>query len=106
MITQFQHLYFDGRLSGTTIKGGYLVPKIKDLAAAYELTYYCINENDLMNIALMNKIFSSRNCILEYKTKGLTTVSPKLEYNKPIDEPIPLLPEEEQIANMLIAKKR
>ena len=40
--------------------------------------------------------------IIEYRIDGLTTVSPKLEYNKPIQMPIPLLPEEEQNKNMLL----
>jgi acetolactate synthase-1/2/3 large subunit len=105
MITQFQELYFEGRMSGTTGVGGYVVPNIVDLAAAYGLSYYLINVDDLENKVLMDSIFSSRNCIIEYRTNGLTTVSPKLEYNKPIQMPIPLLPEEEQNANMLIIKK-
>jgi acetolactate synthase-1/2/3 large subunit len=96
MITQFQHLYFDGRMSGTTIKGGYVVPNIKDISAAYGLAYFKVLESDLKNIILMDSIFSTRNCIIEYLTDGLTTVSPKLEYNKPIDMPIPLLPENER----------
>ncbi len=102
MITQFQQLYFDGRLSGTSYSGGYVVPNIKDIAAAYGLPYYAIEESDLVNETLMQEIFSLNNCIVEYITSGLTTVSPKLEYNKPIHTPIPLLPEDEQNANMLI----
>lgn len=104
MITQFQELYFGGRLSGTSFKGGYVVPNIKDISAAYGLTYFRITESDLTNKVLMSKIFSSRNCIIEYKTDGLTTVSPKLEYNKPIEMPIPLLPEDEHNDNMLTTK--
>ena len=100
MITQFQHLYFDGRMSGTTIKGGYVVPNIKDISAAYGLGYFKIYEDDLKNKILMDSIFSARNCIIEYLTEGLTAVSPKLEYNKPIHMPIPLLPKEEQNLNM------
>jgi len=106
MITQFQELYFEGRMSGTTGIGGYVVPNIKELAAAYGLSYYSINEGDLVNNTLMENIFTSRNCIVEYRTNGLTAVSPKLEYNKPIEMPIPLLPEEEQNENILIYKKK
>ncbi len=104
MITQFQNLYFGGRMSGTTGGGGYVVPRIKELAAAYGLVYYCVNEQDLNNSTLLDEIFSNRNCIIEYITTGLTTVSPKLEYNKPINMPIPLLPEVEQEENMKIVK--
>jgi len=106
MITQFQHLYFDGRMSGTTIKGGYVVPNIKDISVAYGLGYFRISEDDLNNQILMDNIFSTRNCIIEYVIDGLTTVSPKLEYNKSIAMPIPLLPENEQNANMLISNVR
>ena len=106
MITQFQQLYFGGRLSGTTYKGGYVVPNIKDISAAYGLTYYRLTETDLIHEELMNEIFTSRNCIVEYITGGLTSVSPKLEYNKPIEMPIPLLPEEEHDANMYFEKKK
>ena len=101
MITQFQESYFEGRMSGTTGIGGYVVPTIKHIADAYKLSYYLIEENDLKNENLMNEIFSLRNCIIEYKTKGLTTVSPKLEYNQPIQKPYPFLSDEEQKGNML-----
>ncbi len=102
MITQFQSLYFEGRMSGTTPVGGYVVPEIKDLASAYGLKYYLIKEVDLTNKPLTDEIFSTRNCIIEFRTEGLTSVSPKLEYNKPIEMPIPLLPDEEQKNNMLV----
>ena len=39
--------------------------------------------------------FVSRNCIVEYVIEGLTSVSPKLEFDKPISRPTPLLPLEE-----------
>ena len=37
MITQFQHLYFDDLMAGTTAEGGYLVPNIEALACSYGL---------------------------------------------------------------------
>lgn len=95
MITQFQQLYFGGRMSGTTPQGGYLVPDIRHLAASYGLPYFLISEKELQDRTLLKAIFSSRNAIIEYTISGLTTVSPKLEYNKPIDQPTPQLPEEE-----------
>jgi acetolactate synthase I/II/III large subunit len=101
MITQFQHLYFEDRMIGTTQKGGYQVPDIKSLAFSYGLSYFCISEKDLSNDVLMNEIFFSRNCIIEYLIEGLTTVCPKLEYNKPIEMPLPLLPDLELSENMI-----
>ena len=38
---------------------------------------------------------SSDPVLINYMVNGLTTVSPKLEFNKPIDMPSPQLPDEE-----------
>ena len=89
MITQFQSLYFDGRMNATTDKGGYLIPDFKELAKAYGLKYYRIDETSLENKSLMSEIFTERNCVVDFWTDGLTTISPKLEYNKPIYQPTP-----------------
>ena len=44
----------------------------------------------------MNRIFNNITpCIIEYMTEGLTTVSPKLEYDSPIWNPSPKLEKEE-----------
>ena len=100
MITQFQGLYFDNRMEGTTKEGGYLVPNIKSIGESYNLPYFQINENDLVNENLMKNIFETRNCIIEYVINGLTSVSPKLEYNRPIEQPMPILSDEELKAMM------
>lgn len=99
MITQFQHLYFDDRMTGTTSKSGYIVPDIQNLASAYSLRYSLITEDDLKDIDHFESIIKSSD-LIEYKINGLTTVCPKLEYNKPIEKPIPLLPEKEQKSAM------
>jgi acetolactate synthase-1/2/3 large subunit len=95
MITQFQHLYFDDRMTGTTADGGYLVPGIEMIAKAYGLPYCYMTEDDLSDELFLKREFSAGNCIIEYVIDGLTTVSPKLEFDKPIESPSPLLPEEE-----------
>lgn len=96
MITQFQGLYFNNNMVGTTEQGGYVVPKIEDLSKAYSLDYYKISEQDLSNKELMKRIFDNTTpCIIEYMTEGLTTVSPKLEYDSPIWNPSPKLEKEE-----------
>jgi acetolactate synthase-1/2/3 large subunit len=82
MITQFQHLYFDDRMEGTTSDGGYLVPDLKSIADAYNLDY---TTEDL----------GKSGCLFDYRIEGLTTVSPKLEYNQPIYNPSPYLPKDE-----------
>lgn len=91
MITQFQHLYFNDRMAGTTAQGGYIEPDIAKMAESYRLPYISIDETCLD----LDNMIPSGCCIVDYHIKGLTTVSPKLEYNKPISKPIPLLPDEE-----------
>ena len=92
MITQFQHLYFNNLMAGTTADGGYLVPDIKALAESYGLVYGCLSDKTAKDEA--EAIFKNAN-LIEYKIDGLTTVCPKLEYNKPIESPIPSLSKEE-----------
>lgn len=92
MITQFQHLYFNNLMAGTTADGGYLVPDIKALAESYGLVYGCLSDKTAKDEA--EAILKKAN-LIEYKIDGLTTVCPKLEYNKPIESPIPSLSKEE-----------
>ncbi len=101
MITQFQHLYFGDRLAGTSQSGGYMVPNIESLAKSYGLPYIQINNNNIEDKAIWDLINNSRNCIIEYCIEGLTTVCPKLEYNKPIYNPTPLLASDELSANLI-----
>lgn len=89
MITQFQSLYFEGRMNATTKAGGYCTPSFKRMAEAYGLPYFRLDERQLSNKELVNKVFLMRNCVVEFVTDGLTTISPKLEYNKPIYKPTP-----------------
>lgn len=89
MITQFQHLYFNDRMPATTEPGGYRTPDFSAIARAYSLEYFCLTEDDLENSILLDEVFSRRNCIVEFVTDSLTTVSPKLEYNKPVYKPSP-----------------
>ena len=96
MITQFQHLYFDNRMYGTTRTGGFVNPDIESLAKAYGLSYLELKENELNIMDLK----SDSPVLVNYRVNGLTTVSPKLEYNKPIDMPSPQLPIDEQTNNV------
>ena len=89
MITQFQSLYFEGRMNATTQEGGYCTPDFKKMSEAYGLKYYRIDEELLEDCKLMSDIFSNKNCVIEFVTDGQTTISPKLEYNKPIYRPTP-----------------
>ena len=90
MITQFQTLYFNSNMAGTTKEGGYLVPDIKKLAEAYNLSYKYINN-------LFSKdIIAECGTIYEIKLPNLTSVVPKLEFDKDLDNMNPYLPEDER----------
>lgn len=90
MITQFQHLYFNDRMYGTTKAGGFINPDLKTMAKAYGVRYSEYTSDSLNEFET-----SDGPRMINYVVSGLTTVSPKLEYNKPIDKPSPQLPEEE-----------
>lgn len=90
MITQFQHLYFNDRMYGTTNAGGFINPDLKTIAKAYGVRYSVYMSDSLNEFET-----SDGPAMINYVVGGLTTVSPKLEYNKPIDKPSPQLPEEE-----------
>lgn len=87
MITQFQQLYFNNRMFGTTQESGYLEPSIKAIASAYNIPYIKMDENNID----FSHMEENRYCLVDYTIDGLTTVSPKLEFNKPIYQPSPLL---------------
>lgn len=91
MITQFQHLYFNDNMAGTTAAGGYLIPNMPAVAESFGFPYYQMNEDNIDTDALSKDGFA----LIDYHISGLTTVCPKLEYNKPIWEPLPLISTEE-----------
>lgn len=86
-ITQFQHLHFNDNMAGTTAKGGYLIPNMPAVADSFGFPYYQMEENNINTAALSTNGFA----LIDYHISGLTTVCPKLEYNKPIWTPLPLL---------------
>jgi len=95
MITQFQSLYFNSNMAGTTKSGGYEVPNIKHIANACNLDYICVN-------AVSKQNFSNIGVgkIIEIMINGLTTVVPKLEFDQPLYNMIPYLSDDE-IADIL-----
>ncbi len=104
MITQFQELYFNKNMVATTSGGGYLVPKLEKISEAYNLPYYRVNVKCLGDVDFMQAIFSKRNCIIEFLTEGETKVSPKLEFDKNIENPSPYLDDNELRANMIVSE--
>ncbi|MFP3089904.1 thiamine pyrophosphate-binding protein [Treponema sp. TIM-1] len=90
MITQFQTLYFESNMAGTTSDGGYEIPDIKYIAKACGLEYEHID--DVMNKKVPD---FSRGKIVEIELNELTTVVPKLEFNQPLYNMIPYLDADE-----------
>lgn len=76
MITQFQKLYFGGNLHGTTASGGYITPDWSMMARSYGLEYRLVSPDEVTPQLLKGPI------LIEIDTQGLTTVVPKLEYDK------------------------
>ncbi|NBK97185.1 MAG: thiamine pyrophosphate-binding protein [Erysipelotrichia bacterium] len=95
MINQFQRLYFDSRFFGTHPTYGYENPNYEQMSRAYGLIYYRITEENLNNKEYMDKVFNTSTCLIEYIIDGFTSVCPKLEYDKPIENPSPSLSIEE-----------
>jgi acetolactate synthase-1/2/3 large subunit len=90
MITQFQTLYFESNMAGTTREGGYNVPDIKYFAKACDLEYEYVD--DVINEKPPG--FSGGK-IVEIRLNGPTTVVPKLEFNQPLYNMIPYLDADE-----------
>lgn len=91
MITQFQHLYFDDRMVGTTEEGGYWLPSIENIAKAYNLPYYQVDGNK----PEFPEDITGKGCIIDCIIGNSTVVCPKLEFDKPIYNMLPLLNEDE-----------
>jgi acetolactate synthase-1/2/3 large subunit len=86
LITQFQALYLDSNMAGTTSEGGYEVPDINYLAKAYGLEYERLD--DVMTEKTPD-FFGGK--IVEIRLKELATVVPKLEFNQPLHNMTPYL---------------
>jgi acetolactate synthase-1/2/3 large subunit len=86
MITQFQTLYFESNMAGTTKKGGYDVPAIQYFVKACDLEYEYVD--DVINKKLPH--FSGGK-IIEIGLSELTTVIPKLEFDQPLYNMVPYL---------------
>jgi len=103
MITQFQNLYFQSNKVGTIEEKGYLVPNIGMISKAYFLDYFCFDSESMQDKSALDKAFTnSRPALIEFKVGCVTTVSPKLEVNNPIEDVSPKLNRVELANAMLI----
>ena len=103
MITQFQSLYFHSNLAATTPDGGYEPPACALLAQAFHLPYFCARTPEELT-QILRKIPAS--ALVEVKLTAPTTVSPKLEYDRPFYDMSPPLPEEELRKAMKLSKEK
>jgi acetolactate synthase-1/2/3 large subunit len=90
MITQFQSLYFNSNMAGTTRAGGYEVPNREYIAKACGLEYRYIGD-------IKNQEFPGMfgGGLFEIAFDELTVVVPKLEFNQALYKMIPYLEEDE-----------
>lgn len=85
MITQFQSLYFGGNFAGTARSGGYEVPPLRALAAAYGLPYYRIASPSDADMRMLEG-----PAIVEVDMgEGETSVVPKLQFDHDLDDMTP-----------------
>jgi acetolactate synthase-1/2/3 large subunit len=92
MITQFQHLYFNDNMVGTTLEGGYQTMNFESLAASCGIKYVALSEIGLEGDKWLNL---NEPVMIDYQIDGLTSVSPKLEYNGLYSMPTPQLDQDE-----------
>lgn len=92
MITQFQHLYFNDNMVGTTMEGGYQTMNFESLAASCGIKYVALHEIGLEEDKWLN---INEPVMIDYLIDGLTSVSPKLEYNGLYSMPTPQLDHDE-----------
>lgn len=95
MINQFQRLYFESRFYGTHPTYGFQNPSYEIIAKAYGIEYFKLTVEDLANKDLIRRVFDTEKCVIEYIIDGFTSVCPKLEYDKPLSKPMPMLDEDE-----------
>jgi acetolactate synthase-1/2/3 large subunit len=92
MITQFQDLYFNSNMAGTTKNSGYQVPDIAEIAKGYHLQYLLLPDSRAADNPKINHVQ-----IIEMRMHGKTTVVPKLEFDQPLFNMTPFLEKSEMI---------
>ena len=91
LITQFQSLYFNSNMIGSTYEGGYTVFDIGYIAKAYSLGYEKITDlTSLVNLKIIPRV------IYEVVLDGMTEVIPKLEFDQPLCNMWPYLNDDQK----------
>lgn len=93
MIRHFQEMYFDGKYYDTKAEGGYTVPSFCNIAHAYGIRSYVINE--LNEIEQYEQVMQDADpALFEIIIKEDTYVYPKLEFGKENQDQQPLIDRE------------
>jgi len=94
MIKQFQDLYFESRYFDTDESSGYHTPDFVAIAKAYGIEGFKINKDTADWKHAIHEAFSKKAnlpLLIQVEMDYPTYVYPKLEFDKPLDKPIPKL---------------
>lgn len=90
MIRHFQEMYFDSNSMQTTLDKGYTVPNFNEIAEAYGIETYTLN--NMNEIPQLETVFqSAAPAFIHVICSDKTYVYPKLAMNKPIHDQEPLI---------------
>ncbi|NQS89725.1 thiamine pyrophosphate-binding protein [Patescibacteria group bacterium] len=106
MIKQFQKLYFNGHYCDTDKNCGYHSVNFAQIAKAYGIDSLRIDKNTSDWREKIQRILAPSTklpLLVQIDLDYQTYIYPKLEYNKPIDKPLPLLTksEEKKVYNLM-----
>jgi len=100
MVRHFQDLYFGRRRQSTLI--GYSCPDLRRIIEAYGVPGRTVSEPARAGEAARAALSGKSPSLLEVKLTPETTVEPKLEFNRPMEDMSPVMPREKLEKAMLI----
>ena len=89
MVRQFQDMYFGGRRQSTEV--GYHCPDLGKIAAAYGVKGYTIRSMSQAGKVLSAALRHKGPALVDVKLGRETTVDPKLEFSRPLEDMSPRL---------------
>jgi acetolactate synthase-1/2/3 large subunit len=104
IIRQFQSLYMEKRYEAS--KKGLENPDFKKIAQSYDLPYELINNQKTMT-SKIKKIMNKKGPVfIEVRIDANQTISPKLEFGRPIEDLSPLISRKDFIENTKFVKNK
>lgn len=109
-IYTMQKTHFNGRFAGCTPESGVGMPNLKQIAAAYDLKYYCIDHVDKTESIVKKALADDEPAIIDMISSPTTEFVPIIKsrmgkngemLSSKLEDLYPFLPEEEQRENML-----